>query len=294
MPPRTRLLVVHNANAGLKRHRLLDQVCAALTTAGATVVVETADGLHAGRQLAAKAARTGEFDAVVAAGGDSTIRGVAGGLVGTGMPLGIIPIGTGNVLAEELRLVRSAQGLARYLLEGDVVDVLPGIANGEHFLSMASAGFDVGVLQQLDMKLKRRIGKLAYVGPILRALWSQPRRFEAEIDGCSYACTWLIVSKVSRYAGSLVIAPRQRLTAPGFHALVIDATAPASVASVLAAIGLGCAEKHPLVRVVECQHARVPAGQGVLFQLDGEPLAAPEIEIAIGDAKPLALITPPA
>lgn len=290
MPKRNRFLVVHNASAGLERRRLLDQVCAALTAAGAAVTVKAADGLEHDRRLAAEAAKANAFDAVVAAGGDSTIRGVAGGLVGTGVPLGIIPIGTGNVLAEELRLARTPPAMCRYLIHGDAAEVLPGNANGELFLSMASAGFDVDVLQRLDMRLKRRIGKLAYTWPTLRELWFRRRRFEALVDGHAYPCTWLIVARTAHYAGSFVIAPRQRLTAPGFHALIVDASGPA-LASVLVAIGLGLAERHPRVRLVRCGSVAVPAGQGVAFQLDGEPMEAPALEVS-ASREALSLIMP--
>lgn len=291
MAQRTRFLFVHNTSAGLARGRLLAEVCACLAAAGATVAVERADGFEADRRLAAEAARTRAVDAVVAAGGDSTIRGVARGLVGTDMPLGIIPIGTGNVLAEELRLARNPQAVSSFLLDGDVVRVSPGVANGEIFLSMAGAGFEVDVLHRLDMGLKCRIGKRAYVEPTWRELWSRRRRFEALVDGRIYPCTWLIVTKSAHYAGSFVIAPRQRLTGPGFHAVIIDATSPPALASVLAAIGLGWAERHPLVKVLACRNVTVAAGQDVRFQLDGEPLEGSALKISPSrDA--LALITP--
>ncbi|MCL4766505.1 MAG: NAD(+)/NADH kinase [Hyphomicrobiaceae bacterium] len=288
---RSRFLIVHNASAGLERHRLLDRVRAALEAAGALVRVEAADGVEADRRLAAEAVRTRAFDAVVAAGGDSTIRGVAGGLVGTPMPLGIIPIGTGNVLAEELRLVRTPQAIARYLLHGAAIQVSPGIANGELFLSMASAGFDAGVLSRLDMGWKRRIGKLAYVWPTLRELCSSRCRFEVLVDGIPHPCTWVVVTRGAHYAGSFVIAPRQRLSDPGFHALVVDAASPAALASALVAVGLGWAQRHPLIETIACRRVAVAAGQGVGFQLDGEPITALALEISAGRHS-LALIMP--
>lgn len=291
MAQRTRFLIVRNASAGRARHQLVDRVRASLIAAGASVTVEVAYGLGAGRRLAADSARSGSFDAIVAAGGDSTIRGVAGGLIGTGVPLGIIPIGTGNVLAEELRLIRQPEAIARYLLDGDAVPVFPGMADGELFLSMGSAGFDVGVLQGLDLWVKRRVGKLAYVWPILRQLWSRPGRFEVLVDGRAYLCTWLVVSRVAHYAGSAVIAPRQKLTDAGFQALVIDAANPAALASVMLAMGLGWAERHPLVKSVKCRRATVRAGQGVGFQIDGEPIEAPALDISIGQ-EALAVIMP--
>ena len=66
---------------------------------------------------AADAARSGRFDAVVAAGGDGTVHDAAEGLLGQSMPLGIIPTGTGNVFAQELDLPRLPDELAGLLKE---------------------------------------------------------------------------------------------------------------------------------------------------------------------------------
>jgi diacylglycerol kinase (ATP) len=53
---------------------------------------------------AAEAALVGDFDAIVAAGGDGTVHDAAEGLIGHSIPLGIIPMGTGNVFARDLNL----------------------------------------------------------------------------------------------------------------------------------------------------------------------------------------------
>ena len=66
----------------------------------------------AARRAARKAAESGSYDAIVAAGGDGTIRHVAAALIGTEMPLGIIPVGTGNVLAHEIGLAATAGAVA--------------------------------------------------------------------------------------------------------------------------------------------------------------------------------------
>lgn len=282
---------MHNASAGLQRQRLLDQVRAALTSAGAATSLEAADSIWADRHLAAAAAQTGEYDAIVAAGGDSTIRGVASGLIGTGTPLGIIPIGTGNVLAEELGLRRSAEVIAESLLYGDAVQVRPGIANSEPFICMASAGFDVEILKRLDLNSKRRMGKFAYVRPTLSQLWSRPRRFEVKVDGRSHVCTWAVVMKGSHYAGSFVLAPQQKLTDPAHSAVLIDGSGPVALAGVMIAIGSGLVARHPLVKVLACRNVIIPAGQGIAFQLDGEPIDVGSLEIATS-REPLAVITP--
>lgn len=288
---RRRFLIVHNASAGRRRRDTLDQVCARLVAAGALVTVEQADCAETDRSVVTEARHSGRFDAIVAAGGDSTIRGVASGLVGTDLPLGIVPIGTGNVLAEEIGLGRTPDAIAACLLAGPIIAVTPGLAGDELFLAMAGAGFDARVLKRLDTGWKQRVGKLAYGGPILGELAHRPRRFRAVLDGREVSCTWLIVTKAAHYAGSFIIAPRQRLTALDFHAMVVTAETRRAMAGVLAAIPMGLARRHPLVELVSCCEVELPPGQDVPVQIDGEAIGSTPMKIRSSGAN-LRLIVP--
>ena len=112
-------------------------------------------------------------DLVLAVGGDGTIRAVAEGLRGSGVPLGLCPRGTGNLLARNLRLqlgnlhgsVDAAfKGVARPVDLGVLDWVRPG---GEHeervFVVMAGMGLDAQIMSSTDEELKKRVGMLAYV-----------------------------------------------------------------------------------------------------------------------------------
>lgn len=288
---RRRFLIVHNTAAGRGRRELLDAVCGHLASANAVTTVVQADCAETDRRLVMDACDSGQFDAIVAAGGDSTVRGVACGLVGRGLPLGIIPIGTGNVLAEEIGLARTPAAIAGCLLRGGTVPHLPGRAGNTLFLSMVGAGFDARVLSHLDMGWKHRLGKLAYGWPLVRELYETPRHFRAIIDGREVSCAWLVVTKVARYAGSFIIAPQQKLSAPGFHAMIISARTRRDMASVLAAVPLRSLARHPLVQIIACREAEVPGGQGVQLQVDGEPLSSDGMKIGYA-AEKLHLIVP--
>lgn len=290
-PPRSRLLILHNPSAGLARQTLLGDVDGALRAAGAAVRLESVDGIAESRRLLADALCTRAYDAVIAAGGDSTIRIIAAELAGTGVPLGVVPVGTGNVLAEELWLPRSPGALARYILGGGTVEVVPGMANGELFLSMASAGFDAGVLKRLDVNLKRRIGKLAYAWPIMGEIWSRQQRLEVLVDDRPYTCSWLIAMRGAHYAGSFVIAPRQRLIEPRLTALLIDAEGLPALATILAAMALGRADRHPRITALPCRRVVVPGSPAAGLQLDGEPVQGARLDVELASMS-LQLIVP--
>ena len=101
---RHRFFVVHNPNAGTVARRHFDRVIGLLKDAGASLECVHTSRHGEGMRAAADAALSARFDAVVAAGGDGTVHDVATGLLGTPVPLGIIPMGTANVFAREIGL----------------------------------------------------------------------------------------------------------------------------------------------------------------------------------------------
>ncbi len=288
---RQRIFVIHNAIAGMRRRWLLRHVCRELEAAGAELTVVAADSLEMDIRLASDAAASGDYDAVVAAGGDSTVRGTGTGLCGSSIPLGIIPIGTGNVLAEEIRFRGRPRTVARHLLYGPAVPIHAGRANGSFFLAMAGAGFDARVLARLNTWWKRRLGKLAYVWPVLSELARTPSVFEAVIDGQHHRCTWLIIAKAARYGGPFLLTRRQALEKAGFHAVIIDARTRVGLMGVIVAIALGLAERHRDVRIVPCHRVHIPRQPGVPVHLDGETSGETPLEVEPA-ALPVHLIYP--
>jgi diacylglycerol kinase family enzyme len=288
---RRRILIVHNAYAGMRHQRLLREACRNLADAGAQVQIMHAGTIEQDREVARAAAADGGFDAVVAAGGDSTIRGVASGLIGSTMPLGIIPIGTGNVLAEEIGLRRDPGTLTEVLLRGPSIDIRYGLADTTPFLIMMGAGFDARVVGRLSTPWKRSIGKLAYAWPIVREIFRKPKSFEVVIDGRPVRATWLVVTRVAHYGGSFVIAERQTLTEDGFHAVMATAESRWAFAGVLIAIALERHALRPDVAVIPCKHISIAETRSLATQLDGEPVAPCPREFTLSEDR-LKLIVP--
>lgn len=103
---------------------------------------------------------------VVAAGGDGTVNEVINGL-STDASLGIIPLGTANVLARELGIPRDPNAAARRILAGDHTRIDLGLATDEEgderrFACMAGIGFDAEVVRRVSPRLKRFLGIFAF------------------------------------------------------------------------------------------------------------------------------------
>jgi len=136
---------------------------------------------EAGVSAASSAALDGA-DLVVAVGGDGTVRGCAEGLAGTGVPLGIVPHGTANLLARTLRLPGHPKAALAAALDGGTDRVIDlAVADGEPFTAMAGMGLDAAVVA--GTKLKHQFGWLAYAmsGAVHLAL--PPARVSLSLDG---------------------------------------------------------------------------------------------------------------
>lgn len=129
-----------------------------------------------------------QVDLVIGAGGDGTIRLIADGLANTGIPLGLIPAGTGNLLARNLNLSLDEETAIEIAL-GDntrVIDLIKLTVDDhepEHFAVMAGVGVDAVIMNETDPALKAKIGVGAYVVAAAKALGRLPLRVTIRVDG---------------------------------------------------------------------------------------------------------------
>jgi YegS/Rv2252/BmrU family lipid kinase len=146
-----------------------------------------------GRRLAQEAVEAGA--AIVAAqGGDGTVMEVASGLMGSGIPLAIIPGGTANVMSLELGIPSGLVEACALLIEPEAavrpidmgkVSFPEGREVGEHnFILRASVGFEAAMVEGADRELKDRLGVFAYAFSALQALADPPiARYRLTLDG---------------------------------------------------------------------------------------------------------------
>lgn len=162
-----------------------------------------------GGRLAAEAVRSG-VDLVLASGGDGTIAAVASGVAGSGVALGVLPSGTGNLLARNLGVPLDLGQALSVALTGAQQQVDVGFANGRPFVVMAGLGFDAEILAGTREELKRRAGWVAYVLSALRHLWDRPTRVVLRADGGPWLRRWasgVIVGNVGTLQANIRLMP---------------------------------------------------------------------------------------
>ncbi len=281
---RKRFLIIHNPIAGRNRLDVVQEVARYLEQAGAVCDLRVKEDTTPDGAIEA-------YDAVVASGGDGTVRGVVAMLGGRNVPIGLIPAGTGNVLAEELRLPRTAREIAHMLLHGPVVALSTASINGAPCLLMVGAGFDGEVVAGLPMALKRRIGKPAFGWPILTVLARKPRTFEVEVDGRPRKASWLVVSNAARYAGRFLLSENTSILSPGFNVVISRATSRRQRMLELLHLVAGRFERAKTIEMMPAHTVDIRKAESLAVQVDGEPVAASSYRI-VADVARTPMIVP--
>ncbi len=102
-------------------------------------------------------------DLAIIGGGDGTLSTAVPGLLETGLPLGILPLGTANNLARNLGISSSLEAACRTICSGSVQKIDLGVVNGHYFFNVAGIGLSAAINRHVKSDLKRRWGILAYV-----------------------------------------------------------------------------------------------------------------------------------
>lgn len=285
---RNRFLIIHNPIAGRNLIDLASKVVRCLEQAGAVADLICLEGREPERVVLAE---LDKYDALIASGGDGTARSIVAMVRGRGIPFGLIPAGTGNVLAEELRLPHGAAAIAEMLLDGPVLDLSIGSVNGAPLLLMLGAGFDGQVVARLPLGLKRKIGKPAFGWPVMVALAKRPHVFPVTIDGAAHSASWLIVANASRYGGRFVLSERTNVLMPGFNIVISHARSRRERLLELLNLAAGRLDKSGTIEMFPGHEIEFSGAGRTAVQVDGEVVAGSSFRI-VADAARVPMIVP--
>ena len=275
-------MLIANPTAGQGRVRwiagLLQQ---ALERHGAEVTLMLTGGPRDAVEATRYVVESRNFDRVVAAGGDGTINQVLGGLVHSGIPVAILPLGTANSLAREIRLPFNFMRAARIAVEGPTTKVDIGRAGNSYFLLEVSAGFDAAVVGSIRKPQKFWLGPFAYIVNGLSLLRTHaPFDLRCTVDGelIQARANMAICSNSATYVYGFRLVPGASIHDGMVDLCILDAEEHPFRWQVVAALfnRLG-----PRVgaRTIKGRHIHMESNPPAVVQIDGDPAGTTPIDI---------------
>lgn len=219
---------------------------------------------------------------VLAAGGDGTVQAACCGLHGSGVPLGVVPLGTGNLLARNLGRPLTMEEALEVALTGrdrviDLARATVGAAEQTTFVVMAGLGFDAEMMADAPAGLKAAVGWPAYVVSGLKHLRDRPAQFELVLDGAaavSRSARGIVIGNVGQLQGGVALLPD---AVPDDGVLDVVLLAPRRLVDwgrvLHGLIARSDREDHTLTRFT-ARRIEVRAAVPTQAQLDGEQVGA--------------------
>jgi YegS/Rv2252/BmrU family lipid kinase len=253
-----------NPNAGTNSLPKRARIIATLEAIPNSKVWQTERMNHAG-DLTKQAISEGATK-IIAIGGDGTINEVASALLSSSVPLGIIPMGSGNGLARHLQIPLQFEKALYRALNGDIITIDAGKWNDRPFFCTAGIGFDAYVAAHFAKRGKR--GFLNYLYSTIVSLKTY-QAIEIKEKGFVFSFT---VANANQFGNNAYISPESDLQDGVLEAIQIK---PGSLLN-LAHLGISLFRKrltkHPLVTISSVQSLQIHTVPSIPYHLDGESL----------------------
>jgi diacylglycerol kinase (ATP) len=260
-------VVIHNPASGSGTDE--DELVAAFERYDVEFSPTTEDDPGIGQ---AKRAVEAGADDVIACGGDGTVRAVLQGVAGSEATLGVVPLGTGNLLASNLDVPTGLDAVP-IAIDGPTRRLDVGTVNGERFAVMAGVGFDAAMIRDAAPAIKRRFGSIAYVFSAVRNVPAKLTRATVEVDRTqvwSGRTAMVLVGNCSTVTGGLDVFPDGRPDDGVLDIAVLSAKKLSDWTSVFWRLLRNKPQRHELVARFTGTTVRVTMATAMPYELDGE------------------------
>ncbi|RJQ53502.1 MAG: diacylglycerol kinase family lipid kinase [Nitrospiraceae bacterium] len=266
--------LIANPAAGNKAHRFISGIETLLKQKASLTTFITRQK----RDAFEFALNISDTDLIVVAGGDGTFNEVLNGVLSSSdirlkeTPLALIPLGTTNVLARELRIPQKADKAIELALTGKPGKVSLGRINGWYFASMAGIGFDAETVLGVKNNLIKKVsGKAAHIVSGFRVLAQyNPPAIKIKTPENEYAGYTAVVGNASNYGGYFHVTPAASVTEPILDVCIFNSRKRKDL---LRFIGGVIAGRHLYLKDVSYFKTRgleITSGGTVHIQVDGD------------------------
>lgn len=205
-------------------------------------------------------------------GGDGTVQRCVDALAGKDVPLAVLPAGTANLLAANLKIPTDLHGAVEIGLRGARRELDVGVLNGERFAVMAGVGLDAVMMFHADGSLKDRFGRLAYVWSGLRASRIPPTTMKIDVDGERWfkgkaAC--VLLGQMGTLGVGMVAFPDAEPDDGLLEVGVVTAKGTWELLRVLGHVIIGHPERSPFTQMTKGRTIDIKVKLPTLYELDG-------------------------
>lgn len=289
--PGRRACLIHNPKAGpLTGKSDWDRFVEPLRARGWELAVVPTRQAGDGEVIARQALADGA-EAILVAGGDGSLNEVLPVLVGTDVPLGILPVGTANVLARELGITTDVNRALAAILEGGTrrIDVGRLMRPGEpdrFFCAMTGVGFDAVSMMGEDLGLlKERLGRGAFALTAMRtSLHHRPSRLTLEVDGKRQRklVYMMIVANTAFYGVDfLKVTPEASVSDGVLDVAILRSRSFLEAWRDFFGIALGRVRNLPTYETLRCRRLTIRSGKPVPFQVDGDLVGTTPVTLEV-------------
>jgi diacylglycerol kinase (ATP) len=278
----TSATVIVNPMSGRGRHEHQIRAHATLATEllaslGVTATVLTTEGRGDAHRFAKQAA-DGGVDLVIAWGGDGTVNEAASALVHRGVPLGIVPAGSGNGLASDLRLPFMPTEALRIAVTGKNLAIDAAQVHESWFFNIAGIGVDALIAARFAERGLRRRGPIGYlqigVTELVRYR-SQAYHITIDAERTEHTAMMIALANGRQYGNNVCIAPGARLDDGLLEMVIVEPLSIAHIAVRLPSVFLGRLKAGRGVTMRAVRALSVEADAEIPFHVDGEPMIGP-------------------
>ncbi len=222
-----------------------------------------------------KLVRDDGVDRVLVWGGDGTVRRCIQTVIDDGLDasIGILPAGTGNLLANNLGVPIDVRGAVDVAVHGEPRPIDVGMMNDLYFAVMAGTGFDALMIRDADENaLKERFGRAGYVWAGMSNIDVTPAQAEVEVDGLPWYkgdATCVIVANVGTILGGVQAFPDASPTDGRLEVGVVQARTKADWARLMASAVARRATKSSLTEMVTAEHVTIRLDRTFPWEVDG-------------------------
>jgi YegS/Rv2252/BmrU family lipid kinase len=216
-------------------------------------------------------------DLVAVWGGDGTVNEAASALVGTSVPLGIIPAGSGNGLAADLSVPFTPRDALAVAAGGRSMAIDAGDVNGSWFFNIAGIGIDALIAARFAQRGLRKRGPLGYLQlGTTELLRYRAQRYTIVLDGreVEHDAMLVAVANGRQYGNNVCIAPGARLDDGLLEVVVVDQLSLLAIVRRLPSLFRGTLCAGPGIAMHAARELTIRAAGTIPFHVDGEPRAA--------------------